>query len=95
MVTSFSVTEKRIVSYNPVLAKKQTAETLKMADKASNYASYKKMTREELGDSACKQLSLCCIGRLVDRKYRSVRSTGRKHILDYRHSANAGKTAIK
>ena len=52
VVTSFSVTEKRIVSYNPALAKKQTAEILKMADRASNYASYKKMTREELGDSA-------------------------------------------
>lgn len=47
---TFSVTEKRIVSYNPALAKKQTAEILKMADKASNYTTYKKMTREELGD---------------------------------------------
>ena len=51
MVKKFSVTEKRIVSYNPALAKKQTAEILKMADKASNYATYKKMSREELGDS--------------------------------------------
>ncbi len=51
-VTAFSVTEKRIVSYNPALAKKQKAEILKMADKASNYTTYKKMTREELGDSA-------------------------------------------
>ena len=48
----FSVTEKRIVSYNPSLAKKQTAEILKMADKASNYTTYKAMTREELGDCA-------------------------------------------
>ena len=47
----FSVTEKRIVSYNPALAKKQTAEILKMADKASSYATYKKMSRDELGDS--------------------------------------------
>ena len=51
-VTMFSVTEKRIVSYNPSLAKKQTAEILKMADKASNYTTYKAMTREELGDCA-------------------------------------------
>lgn len=52
VMMTFSVTEKRIVSYNPALAKKQTAEILKMADKASNYTTYKKMTREELGDSA-------------------------------------------
>lgn len=49
---SFSVTEKRIVSYNPALAKKQKAEILKMADTASNYTTHKEMTREELGDSA-------------------------------------------
>ena len=52
VVTTFSVTEKRIVSYNPALAKKQKTEILKMADKASNYTTYKKMTRDELGDSA-------------------------------------------
>ena len=51
-VTAFSVKEKRIVSYNPALAKKQKAEIMKMADKASNYTTYKKMTRDELGDSA-------------------------------------------
>lgn len=51
-VTSFSVKEKRIVSYNPALAKKQKAEIMKMADRASNYTTYKNMTREELGDSA-------------------------------------------
>lgn len=51
-MTAFSVKEKRIVSYNPALAKKQKAEIMKMADKASNYTTYKKMTREELGDSA-------------------------------------------
>lgn len=51
-VTAFSVKEKRIVSYNPSLAKKQKAEIMKMADKASNYTTYKKMTREELGDCA-------------------------------------------
>lgn len=52
IVTAFSVTEQRIVSYNPALAKKQTAEILKLADKASNYTTYKEMTREELGDCA-------------------------------------------
>lgn len=52
VMKTFSVTEKRIVSFNPALAKKQKAEILKMADKASNYATYKTMTREELGDSA-------------------------------------------
>ncbi len=49
---TFSVAEKRIVSYNPALAKKQTAEIMKMVDKASNYTTHKKITREELGDSA-------------------------------------------
>lgn len=52
VVTAFSVPEKRIVSYNPALAKKQRAEILKMADRASSYMTYKKMTRDELGDSA-------------------------------------------
>lgn len=52
IIKSFSVKEKRIVSYNPALAKKQTAEILRMADKASNFTTYKKMTRDELGDSA-------------------------------------------
>ena len=46
VVKTFSVKEKRIVSYNPALAKKQKA------DKAANYATYKAMTREDLGDSA-------------------------------------------
>ena len=48
--TVFSVKEKRIVSYNPSLAKKQKAEIMKMADKAANYTTYKKMAREDLGD---------------------------------------------
>ena len=49
---SFSVKEKRIVSFNPKLAKKQRAEILRMVEKASNYTTYKKMAKEELGDSA-------------------------------------------
>ena len=52
VVKTFSVKEKRIVSYNPALAKKQKAEIQKMVDKAANYATYKAMTREDLGDSA-------------------------------------------
>lgn len=51
-VITFSVKEKRIVSYNPGLAKKQKAEIMKMVDKASNYISYKKRAKEEIGDSA-------------------------------------------
>ena len=50
--TIFRVKEKRIVSYNPSLAQKQKAEIMKMVDKATNYTTYKKMAREELGDSA-------------------------------------------
>ncbi|MCC8060020.1 MAG: IS1634 family transposase, partial [Clostridiales bacterium] len=65
--TVFSVKEKRIVSYNPSLAKKQKAEILRMAEKASNYTTYKKMTREELGDSAkyIKVINKDKIGRKV------------------------------
>lgn len=48
----FSVKEKRVVSYNPELAKKQKAEIMKMVEKASNYTSYKMMSKDELGDSA-------------------------------------------
>ena len=50
-VISFRVKEKRIVSYNPSLAQKQKVEIMKMVDKATNYATYKKMAREDLGDS--------------------------------------------
>ena len=50
--TTFSVTEKRIVSYNPALAKKQKAEIMKMVNKASDYTTCKKIAREDLGDSA-------------------------------------------
>ena len=50
--TTFSVKEKRVVSYNPALAKKQRAEILKMVDKASNYTTYKNVIKEDLGDSA-------------------------------------------
>lgn len=49
--TTFSVKEKRIVSFNPSLAKKQKAEIMKMVEKASNFTTYKKLAREELGDA--------------------------------------------
>lgn len=49
---SFSVKEKRILSYNPALAKKQTAEIMKMVDKAAKYTTYKNLSKEDIGDSA-------------------------------------------
>lgn len=49
--TAFTVKEKRVVSYNPSLAKKQKAEIMKMVEKASNYTTYKKLSKEELGES--------------------------------------------
>ena len=52
IIKRFSVVEKRIVSYNPALARKQSAEILKMVDKAVNFTTYKKIAQEELGDSA-------------------------------------------
>jgi len=50
--TKFTQKEKRIVSYNPSLATKQKAEIMKMVDKATNFTTYKKLTREELGDAS-------------------------------------------
>ena len=50
-IKRFSVIEKRIVSYNPALARKQRAEIMKMADKAADFTTYKRMTQEELGES--------------------------------------------
>ena len=49
---SFSVKEKRIVSFNPSLAEKQRAEIMKEVQKASSYVTCKSVAREELGDSA-------------------------------------------
>ena len=51
ITTSFSVQEKRVVVYSPKLAAKQKAEILKMAEKASNCVSYKKLAKEELADA--------------------------------------------
>ena len=51
-ITRFKVKEKRVVSYSPSLAKKQKAEIMKMVEKASNYSSYKSLSKEELGESS-------------------------------------------
>ena len=51
-VTRFAVKEKRIVSYNPNLAKKQRLEIMKMVDKASKFSTYKNIAKDELGDCA-------------------------------------------
>ena len=48
----FKVKEKRVVSYSPSLARKQKAEIAKMVEKASNYSSYKNLSKEELGESS-------------------------------------------
>lgn len=49
---SFSVKEKRIVSFNPALAEKQKSEIMKEIQKATSYVTCKDITKEELGDSA-------------------------------------------
>ncbi len=49
--TTFTVKEKRIVTYNPSLATKQRREIQKMVDRLSNKITYKEVVREELGDS--------------------------------------------
>ncbi len=50
--TTFKVQEKRVVSYNPGLAKKQQAEIKKMIDKALRCTTYKKLAKEEMGDAS-------------------------------------------
>ena len=54
--TEFDVKEKRIVTYNPELAKKQKQEILKEVDKAKQAISYKQAIKEDLGD-ACKYVN--------------------------------------
>ncbi len=49
--TKFTVQEKRIVTYNPTLARKQKREIQKMVDRLTNKITYKEVVREELGDS--------------------------------------------
>ena len=50
--TEFTVKEKRIVTYNPQLAKKQRAEINKEVEKLIDTLSYKNAVKKELGDSA-------------------------------------------
>lgn len=50
--TLFTVKEKRIVTYNPNLAKKQRAEILREVDKLKQIISYKTVVKEDIGDSA-------------------------------------------
>ena len=47
---TFTVKEKRIVTYNPSLAKKQKKEILKEVEKAKTKLSIKAASREEFGD---------------------------------------------
>lgn len=49
--TEFSVLEKRIVTYNPKLAAKQRAEINKEVENLTKLLSYKKVVKEEIGDS--------------------------------------------
>lgn len=50
--TKFKVREKRVVSYNPSLARKQIAQIQKQVDKAAKLTSIKQNMKEEYGDSA-------------------------------------------
>ncbi len=49
--SKFTVKEKRIVTYNPSLARKQRSEIKKMVERLLNKITYKQAVREELGDS--------------------------------------------
>ena len=60
--TTFTVREKRVVSYTPALAKKQKAQIMKQVEKASNYTTYKKLARQDLGD-ATKYLNMEAIDK--------------------------------
>ena len=49
---SFKVREKRVVSYNPGLAKKQMAQIQKQVDRASEISTIKQSSKSDYGDSA-------------------------------------------
>lgn len=49
---SFKVREKRVVSYNPGLARKQMAQIQKQVDKANEISTIKQSSRSDYGDSA-------------------------------------------
>ena len=50
--TEFIVKEKRIITYNPTLARKQKAEINKEVEKLNKILSYKTAMKEDIGDSA-------------------------------------------
>lgn len=50
-IQTFTVREKRVVTYNYTLARKQTAEIEKEVDKAKRVSSYKEAHKEDYGDS--------------------------------------------
>lgn len=50
--TEFCVKEKRIITYNPTLARKQRNEILREVEKLKGIISYKYAIREEIGDSS-------------------------------------------
>ena len=50
--TIFTVKEKRILTYNPSLARKQKQEIMKEVEKAKSYKSYKDSIKEDIGSSA-------------------------------------------
>lgn len=47
----FTVKEKRIVTYNPSLARKQKIQIQKQIEKAKNISTYKEASKEDYGDS--------------------------------------------
>ena len=49
---SFKVREKRVVSYNPSLAKKQMAQIQKQVDRANEISTIRQASRSDYGDSA-------------------------------------------
>lgn len=49
---SFKVREKRVVSYNPSLARKQMAQIQKQVDKAKEISTIRQSSRSDYGDSA-------------------------------------------
>ena len=50
-IVSFKVKEKRVVSYNPALARKQQAQINKQIDKATSLTTAKQNAKDEYGDS--------------------------------------------
>lgn len=76
-VVSFQVKEKRIVSFNPSLAKKQRAQIQKQIDKASEISTIKQSSKSDYGDSI---------------KYVTFTSTNKNgEVIEVRASLNKAK----